>query len=511
MQHNDAEAPALSEQDWQYLRDFQARLTKEVVLDHCTRCKETWFNNNVVNSVCKKCRTTRDKSKKDDEPFLMSAENLMDPGSIPPHLPKLAQIEEMLIAKVHVMVKVHQIRGQQYRYSGHVCNFLRDIGKIYNKLPLLPRDLEIILLKPANTDTNPDLNRQFRKDYRVRHTAITIWLKHLKQFHPGYRDIEIDRATLAQLPENGEVLDQIAVHEIPAVDEDIDLTNLQLDEEEHEVAAIPNLLAENSELERMQHDAVPRGHHRVAHLTQAPFRSTPLSEFNQSEALLSLVFPTLFPYGEAEFVNSRLRNVKFSDYIEHLIKYYDSRFARHPRFCYVVFNTYMRLQVNKKSSYFVNKTNSDLALDAEALQAAFVNPDDPQAWKLLNSIVRYSASLCDTRPFWNGKRANLETYVRSICSPDVFKTFSAADYHWDSLHRCYGIQVYNRWKNGTPAERISLSREQLRDNPHIAAYHFHRRFLAMMECVIKPKFQVTDWWNRYEFQGRGSSHNHGFI
>jgi hypothetical protein len=36
MQHNDAEAPALSEQDWQYLRDFQARLTKEVVLDHCT-------------------------------------------------------------------------------------------------------------------------------------------------------------------------------------------------------------------------------------------------------------------------------------------------------------------------------------------------------------------------------------------------------------------------------------------------------------------------------------------
>jgi hypothetical protein len=77
MQNNDAEAPALSEQDWQYLKDFQARLAKEVVLDHCTRCKETWFNNNVVNGVCKKCRTTRDKSKKDDEPFLMSAENLM--------------------------------------------------------------------------------------------------------------------------------------------------------------------------------------------------------------------------------------------------------------------------------------------------------------------------------------------------------------------------------------------------------------------------------------------------
>ena len=95
----------------------------------------------------------------------------------------------------------------------------------------------------------------------------TIWLEHLKQFHSGYRDIEIDRVTLTQLPENGEVLDQIAVHKIPAVDEDIDLTDLQLDEEKHEVAAIPNLLAENSELEQMQYDVVPQGHHRVAHLT----------------------------------------------------------------------------------------------------------------------------------------------------------------------------------------------------------------------------------------------------
>jgi hypothetical protein len=356
MQNNDAEAPALSEQDWQYLKDFQARLAKDVILDHCTRCKETWFTNNVVDGVCKKCRTTRDKSKKDDEPFLMSVENLMDPGGVPPNLPELTQVEEMLIAKVHVMVEVHQIRGQQYRYSGHVCNFLRDVGKIYNKLPLLPQNLEIVLLKPANTAANPGLNRQFKKDYRVRRAAVTMWLEHLKRFHPGYADVEIDRATLAHLPEGGEVSDQFAVHEMPAVDEDIDVSNLQIDEEEErEVAAIPNLLAAHSELERMQRDAAPGGRDEVArdevaHLTQAPFRATPLREFNRSQALLSLAFPTLFPYGEAEFVGSRVRSVKFAEYIEHLIKYHDGRFARHPRFRYVVFNTYMRLQVNKKST-----------------------------------------------------------------------------------------------------------------------------------------------------------------
>ena len=110
----------------------------------------------------------------------MSAENLMGPGGVPPNLPNLTQVVEMLIAKVHVMVDVHQSRGQQYRYSGHVCNFLCDVGKIYNKLPLLPKILEIVLLKPANTAANPGLNRQFMKDYRVRRTTVTLWLEHLK-------------------------------------------------------------------------------------------------------------------------------------------------------------------------------------------------------------------------------------------------------------------------------------------------------------------------------------------
>ncbi|KAH6669076.1 hypothetical protein B0J14DRAFT_487932, partial [Halenospora varia] len=78
-----------------------------------------------------------------------------------------------------------------------------------------------------------------------------------------------------------------------------------------------------------------------AYLTQAPFRITPLCKFNQSQVLLSLAFPTLFPYIEVEFVSSCIYNVKFADYIKHLIKYYNGRFARYLYFYYVVFNTYI--------------------------------------------------------------------------------------------------------------------------------------------------------------------------
>ncbi|KAI8396355.1 hypothetical protein FOFC_20902 [Fusarium oxysporum] len=46
--------------------------------------------------------------------------------------------EEMLIARVHVFVNVMQVRGQQYKYRGHIVHFLRDVGKVYSQLPLLP-------------------------------------------------------------------------------------------------------------------------------------------------------------------------------------------------------------------------------------------------------------------------------------------------------------------------------------------------------------------------------------
>jgi Helitron helicase-like domain at N-terminus len=145
------------------------------------------------------------------------------------------------------------------------------------------------------------------------------------------------------------------------------------------------------------------------------------------------------------------------------------------------------------------------------LRAAFVNPDDPEAQALINSIVRHSASIRGTRPFWNGKRINLETYVKNIGCPAVFLTFSAADYHWDSLMVHLLGDKYESWRNGTQAQRIRLAREGLINNPHIAAYHFHRRFEALMDTILKPKFDVNDSWFHYEFQGRGSTHLHGFL
>jgi hypothetical protein len=51
----------------------------------------------------------QDKGNK--TPFLMSADNKMDPGEIPAHLLELTQVEEMIIAQSHVQMMLHYYRG----------------------------------------------------------------------------------------------------------------------------------------------------------------------------------------------------------------------------------------------------------------------------------------------------------------------------------------------------------------------------------------------------------------
>ena len=51
----------------------------------------------------------------------------------------------------------------------------------------------------------------------------------------------------------------------------------------------------------------------------------------------------------------------------------------------------------------------------------------------------------------------------------------------------------------------------LNDNPAIAAYYFQKCWEIFYEEVVKPQLDVVDYWWRFEWQHRGSSHIHGFL
>ena len=56
-------------------------------------------------------------------PSLFGGSNGLNPGPIPSFLPILTAVEELLIAHIYIHLQVMRIRGQQYRYTGHVCCF----------------------------------------------------------------------------------------------------------------------------------------------------------------------------------------------------------------------------------------------------------------------------------------------------------------------------------------------------------------------------------------------------
>ena len=58
---------------------------------------------------------------------------------------------------------------------------------------------------------------------------------------------------------------------------------------------------------------------------------------------MSLAFSMLFHRGRAEFITPRPRTSTLPAYVQHL-QYHDGRFAKHPRFRFVRFNTIARHQ-----------------------------------------------------------------------------------------------------------------------------------------------------------------------
>jgi hypothetical protein len=115
-------------------------------LEHrqCTMCKEAWPTRpNLVSEVyiCYRCKRDKKSPKK------FSAENDMDPGTVPEQLRGLTQVEEMLISRVCPIIRVYRKHGGQRGYKGHVLNLPQDIQSFLNRLPSRMADLPVLIVR----------------------------------------------------------------------------------------------------------------------------------------------------------------------------------------------------------------------------------------------------------------------------------------------------------------------------------------------------------------------------
>ncbi|KAJ6631834.1 hypothetical protein B0H10DRAFT_2250268 [Mycena sp. CBHHK59/15] len=213
--------PAVSAEDKLLMSKVRDEWMK-VTMGSCTGCHEQWFDLDVQQGKCKKCRHKKKETKYQDS-------NGMDPGPSP-ELPPLTQMEEMLISPVHALVSLYQVHGGQFKYSGHCCNFACDTAVFHNK------------------------------DFRVQQNVIQQWLTYLVANHPAFRrNVTVDWDRVTQLPENALIHNQLHTvqsQNIPEPDKDVGPP--QDRENPHEQTPlftrgfVPNMNTGQTEIEQLQ-------------------------------------------------------------------------------------------------------------------------------------------------------------------------------------------------------------------------------------------------------------------
>ena len=262
-----------------------------------------------------------------------------------------SQVEEMLLSKVHVQLQIWRVGGQQTKFAGHTCLFSRDTGALLTRLPLLPSELDVLIIKPDGHLAEQQ-NTAFarRPEFQVKRSRLLDNLNALRRFHPSYRQVEINYEAIDSLPENGSIYGDlrsttIASEQLESLDggpSDGNEEGEGAGEDLVSGAMIPNLGQSTTEVQDMlaalgglanllegvsQPSEPPGG----LVLTQ-PALSSPINEHDTGLEVLVQAFPFLFPQGLADLHAVRPWAVKEFEYFKHLIRYKDGRFARHARF-----------------------------------------------------------------------------------------------------------------------------------------------------------------------------------
>jgi hypothetical protein len=156
---------------------------------------------------------------------------------------------------------------------------------------------------------------------------------------------------------------------------------------------VPNLNIAATKLDLiLQEFSRPR--HTPLGLPAPEVRSTPINKAARNNRIFSMAFLTLYPTGMADYNTPCLRHVNLPDYARHMLCYQDSRFGRHPRWRFLIFNLIMRRRASGSARFYVLKASGLKDLTREELATALLTDHT-----LLLQIVRQGSMLTGTRLF----------------------------------------------------------------------------------------------------------------
>ena len=216
----------------------------------------------------------------------------------------------MLISAVMPFMSIYRLPHGQYGYKGHVINLPQDITTFVSRLPRLPSQLDILLVRKEGSDNT-------HCDFRVRKLVVLRALKWLKQHNKFYRNIEINQDALDQLPEDGS-LSSLREVEMDA-DDELELQTTDDPNIQDSASFVPVVVRKMTEEESIRKSVQDRqsAAPKLTTVSWPQVGDSPISEFT-TEGYISCAFPTLLPTGEAEFLSPRQNTVTIGNYFKHL-------------------------------------------------------------------------------------------------------------------------------------------------------------------------------------------------
>ncbi|KAF5194757.1 hypothetical protein FRX31_015656, partial [Thalictrum thalictroides] len=363
---------------------------QEIKWVSCPECRRNFPDVKLSSGICTTCSLEKQRAK---NPHMFSAANCMDPGIVPIELSRLSNLEQILVARIHPVMSVYRVKGQQYKYSGNVINFEQDVNLIATILPIKPADLSAILIVQRN-------GKHANKEFRVRREFVRQALIWLKKNHVYYRDVEIDIGCLSQLPIDGKPED------IPHATDD---NAFAYDEEE--IEGPPEIVEQDVQIDEFQFvgtiAVAPQPNQQTciervlqvqdadSTVAQMPFTTNVIDEFS-TPGYISMAFPALFPYGNADLRQARPRKINHSEYFQYLMKFHDGRFAKDSRFRYFAWNSLSRWRALALGDVYVKRNPQDGELSIQDIQNMLLSGDR----QIAKRLSYYGKSIRGTRAYW---------------------------------------------------------------------------------------------------------------
>ncbi|XP_012152150.2 uncharacterized protein LOC105664038 [Megachile rotundata] len=302
----------------------------------------------------------------------------MSIAPIPTELQGLTMVEQMLIARVHPVMRIYQVKAHgsrgQFHYKGHAINIEQDIKEIVKILPQSPEALSVLIVRRESVCGYAD--------FRVRRKNVLYAPRWLSVNNPLYADVQIDMHGVQALPVDGDISNDLPFFEDGGISDE----SIEADQIEESAVPLPP--------KKTHFDAIQQ----TLNWPTANFE--PVNEYRQS-GYIPLAFPHLFPDGKPDFLDfSRNITVSFREWCEFLMRSPDHRFAQDLRFRFHCINTMQRHDATRQSTIFAKKNDFTCNIQQLSLEVQ-------RNSSLLKRLLSWGFKIRGTSVYWYQRRLEL--------------------------------------------------------------------------------------------------------